>query len=165
MCYGGSLYGFHCIVLIGEVDFTVTHFYCRQVLSKFVYYFSWTMWLISTSLLYCGEPEISLHSYTVPLVQWSTRLLPVMRDPGSIPSGVLMWNRDFPVSIVLLHWWPWHDWSLWPRLRQSSSLTITRLSYWQCDNPTWSHTALLSQFHTPCRSSFRLHNNIVPNHH
>jgi hypothetical protein len=24
----------------------------------------------------CGEPAISLHSYTVPLVQWSTRLLP-----------------------------------------------------------------------------------------
>jgi hypothetical protein len=37
----------------------------------------------------CGEPAISLHSHTVPLVQWSTRLLPVMRDPGSIPKGVL----------------------------------------------------------------------------
>jgi hypothetical protein len=31
-----------------------------------------------------------LHSHTVPLVQWSTRLLPIMRDPGSIPRGVLM---------------------------------------------------------------------------
>jgi hypothetical protein len=50
----------------------------------------------------CGEPAISLHSYTVPLVQWSTRLLPVMRDPGSIPKGVLMWNRDSPVSVVWL---------------------------------------------------------------
>ncbi len=50
----------------------------------------------------CGEPAISLHSYTVPLVQWSTRLLPVMRNPGSIPRGVLMWNRDSPVSVVLL---------------------------------------------------------------
>jgi hypothetical protein len=38
---------------------------------------------------YCGEPAISLHSYTVPLVQWSPRLLPVMRDPGSIPRGYL----------------------------------------------------------------------------
>ncbi len=38
---------------------------------------------------YCGEPAISLQSYTVPLVQWSTRLLPVMRDPGSIPRGYL----------------------------------------------------------------------------
>jgi hypothetical protein len=50
----------------------------------------------------CGEPAISLHSYTVPLVLWSTYLLPVMRDPGSIPRGVLKWNRDSPVSIVLL---------------------------------------------------------------
>ncbi len=37
----------------------------------------------------CVEPAISLHSYTVPLVQWSSRLLPVMRDPGSIPRGYL----------------------------------------------------------------------------
>ncbi len=34
--------------------------------------------------------------------QWTTHLLPVMRDPGSIPRGVLMWNRDPPVSIVSL---------------------------------------------------------------
>jgi hypothetical protein len=33
---------------------------------------------------YCEEPAISLHSYTDPLVQWSTHLLPVMRDLGSI---------------------------------------------------------------------------------
>ncbi len=26
-----------------------------------------------------------------------------------------MWNRDSPVSVVSLHWWPWCDWSLWPR--------------------------------------------------
>ncbi len=38
------------------------------------------------------------------------------------------------------------------------SWTVTRPLYWQCDNPTWSHTALLSQFHARCRSSFRLHN-------
>ncbi len=38
----------------------------------------------------CGEPAISLHSHTVPLVHWSTRLLPIMRYPGSIPRGVLM---------------------------------------------------------------------------
>ncbi len=35
----------------------------------------------------CREPAISRHSYTVPLVQWYTRLLPVMRDLGSIPRG------------------------------------------------------------------------------
>ncbi len=28
----------------------------------------------------CGKPEISLHSYHVSLVQWTTHLLPVMRD-------------------------------------------------------------------------------------
>ncbi len=50
----------------------------------------------------CGEPAISLHSYTVSLVQWVNPLLPVMRDPGSIPRGVLMWHRDSPVSIVSL---------------------------------------------------------------
>jgi hypothetical protein len=35
----------------------------------------------------CGEPAISLHSHHVSLVQWTTRLLPVMRDPGSNPRG------------------------------------------------------------------------------
>jgi hypothetical protein len=46
----------------------------------------------TTDIVGCGgepyaEPVISLHSYTVPLVQWPTCLLPVMRDPGSIPRG------------------------------------------------------------------------------
>ncbi len=81
-----------------------------------------------------------------------------MRDPGSIPRGVLMWNWDSPVRVVSLHWWPRHDWSLWPRLRRASSRTVTRPSCRQCDNPTWSHTALLSRFHARCRSSFQLHN-------
>ncbi len=30
-----------------------------------------------------------IHSSAVPLVQWSTHLLPVMRDLGSIPRGYL----------------------------------------------------------------------------
>jgi hypothetical protein len=89
----------------------------------------------------CGEPAISLHSYPVPLVQWSTRFLPVMRDLGSIPRGVHMWNRDYPVNIVLLHWWSGRDWLLWPCLRRASSRIITRQSCQQCDNLTWSHTA------------------------
>jgi hypothetical protein len=93
---------------------------------------------------YCGEPAISLHSHTVPLVQVTTCLLPVMRDPGSIPRGVLMWNWDSPVSDVSLHWWPQRDLSLWSRLRQASSRTVTRPLCWQCDNPTWSHTAILT---------------------
>jgi hypothetical protein len=107
----------------------------------------------------CGEPAISLHSHHVSLVQWTTFLLPVTRDLGSNPLGVLMWNRDSPVSVVSLHWWPWRDWSfLWPRLRRASSWTITRPSCRQCDNPTWSHTDLLSRFHARCRSPFWLHN-------
>ncbi len=40
-------------------------------------------------------------------VQWTTLLLPVTRDPGSKPLGGLMWNRDSPVSVVSLNWWPW----------------------------------------------------------
>ncbi len=90
----------------------------------------------------CGEPTISLHSHTFPLVQWSTSLLPVMRDVGSIPKGVLKWNGDSPVSVVSLHWWPRRDWSLWPCLRQASSWTITSPSCQQFDNPTWSLTQI-----------------------
>ncbi len=104
----------------------------------------------------CGEPAISLHSYTVPLVQWSTCFLPVRRDMSSIPRGVLMCNWDSPVSVVLLHWWPWRDWSLWPRQRRASSRTVTRPLCRQCDNPTWSQTAFLSWFHARCRSTFWL---------
>ncbi len=84
-----------------------------------------------------------------------------MKDPGSIPRGVLMWNWDSPVSVVLLHWWSRHDLSLWSCLRWASSQTVTRQSCWQCDNHTWSHAALLSRFHARCRSSFLLHNRIV----
>ncbi len=51
----------------------------------------------------CGEPAISHDSHHVSLVQWTTCLLPVSRDPGSNPLGGLMWNRDSPVSIVSLH--------------------------------------------------------------
>ncbi len=88
------------------------------------------------------------------LVQWSTHLLTVMRDPNSIPRGIFMWNRDSSVSVVSLHWWPRCDRSLWPCLRGASSRTVTRLSCWQCDSPTWSLTALLSRFH----ARGRLHN-------
>jgi hypothetical protein len=81
-----------------------------------------------------------------------------MRNLGSIPRGILIWIRDSPVSVVSLHWWPRCDWLLWPRLRRALSWTVTKLSCRQYDNPTWSHTALLSQFHTRCRSSFQVHN-------
>ncbi len=35
----------------------------------------------------CREPAISPHSHHVSLVQWTTCLLPVTRDPGSNPQG------------------------------------------------------------------------------
>ncbi len=38
---------------------------------------------------HCGEPAISLHSHHASLVQRTTRLLLVMRDPGSIARGYL----------------------------------------------------------------------------
>ncbi len=74
------------------------------------------------------------------------------------PRGVLMWNWDSPVSVILLHWWPRCDWSFWPHLRWASFQTITRLSCQQCDYPTCYHATLLPRFYAHCRSSFRLHN-------
>jgi hypothetical protein len=109
--------------------------------------------------MYCGEPAISLHSHHVSLVQWTNPLLPSQGTWVQIPWGVLRWNRDSPVSVVSLHWWPQRDWSsLQPRLRRASSQTVTRPLSQQCDNPTWSHTAFLYQFHARCRSSVQLHN-------
>jgi hypothetical protein len=70
----------------------------------------------------CGEPAISLHSHHVSLVHWTTRLLPIMRDSGSIPRGVLMWNRDSPVSNVLL---------------QKQCITSTTLKYYGVDFISW----------------------------
>jgi hypothetical protein len=105
-----------------------------------------------------GNTVESLQSYTVPLVKWSTCLFPVLRDLGLIPRGVLMWIQDSLVSVVSLHLWSQRDWSLWPRLRWASSWTVTKPLCRQCDNPTWSYTALLSRFHACCRSSFWLHN-------
>ncbi len=47
----------------------------------------------------CNLTAISLHSHHVSLVQWTTCLLPVTRDPGSKPLGGLMWIWDYPVSL------------------------------------------------------------------
>jgi hypothetical protein len=95
------------------------------------------------------------------MYHWSSRLPVCFPSQGTqvqIPRGVLMWNRDSPVSVVSLDWWPRGDWSSLHCLRGASSRTITRPSCQQCDNPTWSHnTAFLSQFHARCRSPFRLH--------
>jgi hypothetical protein len=57
-------------------------------------------YVLAHKCLYCGEPAISLHSHHISLVQWTTRLLTIMRGPGSIPRGILMWNQDSPVSYV-----------------------------------------------------------------
>jgi hypothetical protein len=74
-------------------------------------------------------------------------------------GGYLCENRILLLALShYIHWWPPSDWSLWPRLRRASSQTVTRLSCRQCDNPTWSHTALLSWFHALCRASFQFHN-------
>ncbi len=105
----------------------------------------------------------SLQSHFIlTMSHWSSGLTLCFLSQGTwvqIPWGLLMWNWDSPVSVVSLHCWPRRDWSfLWPPLRWASSRIITRPSCRQCDNPTWSHTAFLSQFHARCRSSFQLHN-------
>ncbi len=95
------------------------------------------------------EPVESLQSHFILTTShWSSGLPICFPTHGAwvqIPRGVLIWNRDSPVSNVSLHWWPWRDWSLWPCLRWASSQTVTRPSCQQCNNPTWSHTAFLSQ--------------------
>jgi hypothetical protein len=100
----------------------------------------------------------SLQSHFIlTMSHWSSGIPICFPSQGTrvqIPWGVLVWNWDSPS----LHWWPRRDWSLWPRLRRASSRTITRPSCHQGDNPTWSHTAFLSRFHTRCRSPFQLHN-------
>ncbi len=64
---------------------------------------------ILENCMYCGEPAISHDSHHVSLVQWTICLLPATRDTGLNPLGELMWNRDSPVSVVSLHWWPQRD--------------------------------------------------------
>ncbi len=96
-----------------------------------------------------------IHSSTGPVVH---QFASCHEWPGFNPQGVLLWNRDSPVSVVSLHWWHRRDWSLWPHLRRALSQTISWPSCQQCDNSTWSHTAFLSWFHAPCRSSYQLHN-------
>ncbi len=95
------------------------------------------------------------------MVQWSTRLLPVMRDLGSIPRGVVKWNRDSPVSVVSLHWWPGHEWSLWPCLRWASSRTPQPSLGLHANKviiPLDLTQLFCPGFYALCRSSFRLQN-------
>ncbi len=108
----------------------------------------------------CGVESLQSH-FILTMSHWSSGqpvCFPSQGTQVQIPGGVLMWNRDSPVSVVSLHWWPRRDWSSWPHLRQASSRIITRPTCRQCYNPTRSHTAFLSRFHARCRSPFRLHN-------
>ncbi len=111
--------------------------------------------------LYQNVESLQSH-FILTMSHWSSGLpvcFPSQGTQAQIPRGVLIWNRDSPVSDFSLHWWPRRDWPfLWPRPRRASFRTITRPSYRQCDNPTWSHTAFLSRFHAHCRSPFQLHN-------
>jgi hypothetical protein len=111
---------------------------------------------------FCHTVESLQSHFILTMSHWSSGLPVCFLSQGTqvqIPRGVIMWNRDSPVSDVSLHWWPRCDWSsLWPCLRWASTWTITRPSWRQCDNPTWSHTAFLSRFHARCRSPFWLHN-------
>jgi hypothetical protein len=107
---------------------------------------------------YCGQPAISLHSYTVPLVQWSTCLLPIMRDLGSIPRGYLCETGILLLALSCYIGDPDmidHCGLVWGGLCPERSLVHCVDNV---DNPTLSHTALLSRFHACCRSAFWLHN-------
>ncbi len=97
-----------------------------------------------------------MHSHTVSVVQWVNPLLPVLRDPRSIPRGVLMWNQDPPVSVVSLLGDPDaidHCGLMWGGLHTEPSLG-------PCANnviiPPDLTQLTLSQFHAHCRSSFSL---------
>ncbi len=54
---------------------------CSEALWGAAIGFSTASW----KTVYRVEPAISLHSHHVSLVQWTTCLLPVIRDPGSNP--------------------------------------------------------------------------------
>ncbi len=54
-----------------------------------------------------GGPAESLQSHCIhTMSHWSSGLpiCSIMRDPSSITGRVLMWNRDFPVGVVLLQY-------------------------------------------------------------
>ncbi len=71
----------------------------------------WVYFVIAPNYL----PVESLQSHMIfTMSHWSsglTCLLPATRVTGSNPQGGLKWDRDFPVSVVSLHWWPRRDWS------------------------------------------------------
>ncbi len=102
-----------------------------------------------------------IHSSTGPVVHPFAS-----RHKGSIPRGVLTVCGTGNLLLALSHYIGDpdvidHCGLVWGGLRPKLSLSCPKLSYRQCDNPTWSHTTLLSRFHARCGSSLRLHNHIV----
>jgi hypothetical protein len=51
---------------------------------------AYLVWVFIENYKIYREPAISLHSHHVSLVQWTNPVLPITRDLGSIPLGVLM---------------------------------------------------------------------------
>jgi hypothetical protein len=89
---------------VGTYYYGLLHIFCYKsirevvcvynILSKVFTFFCVLLHVVwyrpTREVVCCGEPAISLHSHTVSLVQWVNPLLPLMRDPGSIPRGVFM---------------------------------------------------------------------------
>ncbi len=104
------------------------------------------------NLAACGEPAISLYSHHVSLVQWTTRLLPITRNPGSNPLGgylcetgilLLALSRYIGDPDVIDH----HG-LVWGGLRPKPSL-----------GPCADNVIIpLDLTHACCGSPFRLHN-------
>jgi hypothetical protein len=103
----------------------------------------------------CGEPAISHDSHHVSLVQWNN--LFASRHKGhrfKSPGGYL---RETGILLLALSRYIGDPDVIDHQQGFPPPPTVTRPSCRQCDSPTWSHTAFLSQFHARCRSSFWLH--------
>jgi hypothetical protein len=104
-----------------------------------------------------GEPAISLHSYTVPLVQWSTRLLPSWGTRVQSPGGYLCETGILLLALSRYIGDPdmidhcglvWGGLCLEPSLGRHADNVKIPLDLTQLFCPSF----------TRCRSSFRLHN-------
>jgi hypothetical protein len=74
---------------------------------------------------------------------WSSGLPICFLSQGTqaqIPRGVLMWNRDSPVSVVSLHWWPRRDSNHW-LCRPSLGASLGSLPTMCKPGTTWSQSS------------------------
>jgi hypothetical protein len=101
---------------------TVHHGLLNRVGRSKVYLHSTAVQPAATSLKFQWVwtwPVESLQShYILTMSHWSSGLpisFPSWGTRVQIPRGVLIWNRDCPVSVVLLRWWPWRDSDHWLR--------------------------------------------------